>query len=114
MNNKVIESESEFDDTEADPNYEEAASEFDGTDADVNDEEPENTDCEIKSKKRRKHPDRWLQNLRKLKRNTGESYISKSGKLIPARQYGECECKKNVLESLVMKSNKNYAKSLML
>lgn len=61
-------------------------------DADPTYEEVEANELVIQ--KRKKNPNRWLQNLRKSKRNSGEYYTSKSGKLIPARQYSECECKK--------------------
>lgn len=73
MDNQT-EGEQEFDDSNADPTYEEE-------------------EVVLKSKKRKKNPERWLQNLRKLKRNSGEPYISKSGKAVPARQYSDCACK---------------------
>ena len=47
----------------------------------------------LKASKRRR-PETWKSNVRKVKRNRGSEYVSKAGKLVLARKIGaDCKCK---------------------
>lgn len=75
------------------------------SDSDINeydsDKDPEFVpETSTPTKKRKRNENKWTVNVRKFNLNTGKQYISKTGKLIPARKFSNCQCKKHCLSEV--------------
>lgn len=53
-----------------------------------------NPEGNVKSSKRVRHVDAWKQNIRKKQRNSGQTYTSRKGVIVEAKQFkgGQCPC----------------------
>ena len=75
------------------------------SDSDINeyygDKDPEFIpETSTPTKKRKLNENKWTVNVRKFNLNTGKQYVSKTGKLIPARKFSNCQCKKHCLSQV--------------
>lgn len=57
--------------------------------------ESEQKERPFRSRRLKKDPVKWKQNIRKWKRNAGEEYLSYKGKRIPRRKMQRPNCKCN-------------------
>ena len=49
----------------------------------------------LKTRRRQRHSDMWKRNKNKQHRNSGKEYVSRSGRKIPAREFGPpCTCRR--------------------
>lgn len=56
---------------------------------------------EKKGKKRIRSPEKWQRNILKSKKAKGETFLTKSGRQVPARSIGrECTCRKKCFSSV--------------
>ncbi|RZF33828.1 hypothetical protein LSTR_LSTR008951 [Laodelphax striatellus] len=49
------------------------------------------------AKKRKRDENNWTVNVRKNNLNAGKQYVTKTGKVVPARKFSNCQCQKRCL-----------------
>lgn len=96
------------DDSLKDPDY----SEEDNVDSSVSDKSVDKFQEVVKkTRKRNKHEERWVSNVRKLKRASGEEYLSKRKTLVQARKLGP-KCKETCRHKCPQKITEDIRKNI--